>query len=264
MTSYFNWTEAKKYEFACVVQKEKGHMKTDKSFKVKWTAILKSLKDKPSFSDLSIKYNALQNTFERFKEAVLKDCGISEEGANLSGLPEETPEYIKLMVCLAEQAYKQEQSSKTASTKKRTIQKGLLTHEAKELSNQGRSFNLDDPITASGGSKSSGSGDQLLNTSPLSSDSNDDKSSTVLRQVQRSKTFLEKFSESLAEMTKDDAVTLELENQEKAMELRHKEQEFQDRQEEKRRRLEMDARSLALQERQLALMEALLIQRQQN
>ena len=59
-------------------------MKTDVSYKVKWEKVLTELKAKENFSDLSIKYTALENTFERFQEAVLKDCGISEEGANLS------------------------------------------------------------------------------------------------------------------------------------------------------------------------------------
>jgi hypothetical protein len=88
-SSYFSWTEAKKYEFACLVQKEYGHRKTDVSYKIKWETILTKLKAKPNFSELSIKAPALQNAFERFKEQVLKECGISEEGANLSGLPEE-------------------------------------------------------------------------------------------------------------------------------------------------------------------------------
>ena len=68
MTSYFNWTEAKKYEFICLVQKENGHRKTDVSYKIKWETILTKLKDKTNFSELSIKAPALQNTFERFKE----------------------------------------------------------------------------------------------------------------------------------------------------------------------------------------------------
>ena len=106
MTSYFNWTEAKKYEFICLVQKESGHRKTDVSYKIKWETILTKLKAKSNFLELSIKAPALQNTFERFKDQVLKECGISEEGANLSGLPEEASEYVKLIVAMAEEEFK--------------------------------------------------------------------------------------------------------------------------------------------------------------
>ena len=86
MASYFNWTDANKYEFAALVHKEHGHMKTEETYNVKWEKILTKLKEKSNFSELKIKAPALRITFERFKDAVLKECGISEEGANLSGL----------------------------------------------------------------------------------------------------------------------------------------------------------------------------------
>ena len=91
-------------------------MKTDVSYKVKWETILTELKAKENFSDLSTKYTALQTTFDRFQEAVLKECGISEEGANLSGLPADASEYVKLIVSMAEEGHKRSFVAKNKKT----------------------------------------------------------------------------------------------------------------------------------------------------
>jgi hypothetical protein len=57
-------------------------MKNEETYNVKRERILTKLKEKSKFSGLIIKAPALRNTFERFKDdAVLKECGISEEGA---------------------------------------------------------------------------------------------------------------------------------------------------------------------------------------
>jgi protein-tyrosine-phosphatase len=100
-------------------------MKTDVSYKVKWETILTELKAKENFSDLSIKSTALQTTFDRFQEAVLKECGISEEGANLSGLPAEPSAYVKLIVSMAEKEHKRAHQAERKDIKKKTFQKGL-------------------------------------------------------------------------------------------------------------------------------------------
>ena len=78
-------------------------MKTEETYNVKWEKILTKLKEKSNFSELSIKAPALRNTFERFKDAV---CGISEEGANLSGLKAEASAYVQLIVSMAEEEHK--------------------------------------------------------------------------------------------------------------------------------------------------------------
>ena len=242
MTSYFNWTEAKKYKIICLVQKENGHRKTDVSYKIKWETIVIKLKDETNFSELSIKAPALQDTFERFKEQVLKERGISQEGANLSELPAEASEYVKLIVAMAEEELKRSVEAKSSANKKKTIQKGLLTHEVKALKSQGQSFNLADdssiPVATVGGNTTVES--DLSPDSNSSSSSADSKagSRSGVVQVMRGKNFMDKFTESIAALTEDDQQAKELEKQCKEMELRHKDQEFQDRQEEKRRRLE--------------------------
>jgi hypothetical protein len=148
MSSYFTWTEAKMHEFMCLVQKENGHMKTNVSFKDKWDKILSLLKAKPGFTEISIQSTALKNTYLRFKETVLKECGISEEGANLSGLPEEASEYVKLVVCMAKQEFTRAQTSKSDARKKKKFMKGLLTHEVNAHLNHGVINKCEDIETA--------------------------------------------------------------------------------------------------------------------
>ena len=244
-------------------------MKTEETYNAKWEKILSKLKEKSNFSELSIKSSALRNTYERFKDAVLKEHGISEEGANLSGLPEEPSAYVKLIVSMAEEEHKRAHQAERKDKKKKTFQKGLLTHEVLALTTQGKTFiNLDDPIiTKSGDCDAANEKEGSPSLSPSSSitvPETSSKRSVVEDQKKKpsppkvGKTFMDKFAETMAAFNEEDASTLQLENQAREMELRHKEQEFQDRQEEKRRRLELEERGMALQERQLAVMEALL------
>jgi hypothetical protein len=164
---------------------------------------------------------------------------------------------------MAEEEHKRAYQVERKDKKKKTIQKGLLTHEVLALTTQGKPFiNLDDPITKSDVSEmdsSSPSSSKSTSTVPA-----DNSSQTTVDKKKKpsqpkvGKTIVDKFTEAITSIAQDDESTLQLENQAKEMELRHKEQEFQDRQEEKRRRLELEERSMALQERQLAVMEALL------
>jgi hypothetical protein len=237
-------------------------MKTEETYNVKWEKILTKLKEKSNFSELSIKAPALRNTF---KDAVLKECGISEEGANLSGLKAEASAYVQLIiVSMAEEEHKRAYQAERKDKKKMTIQKGLLTHEVLALTTQGKPFiNLDDPITKSDVSEKDSSSPSST-TSSITVPADNSSQTTVDKkkkpsQSKMGKTIVDKFTEAMTSIAQDDESTLQLENQQaKEMELRYKEQEFQDRQEEKRRRLELEERSMALQERQLAVMEALL------
>jgi hypothetical protein len=115
---YFNWTEQRKHRFACIVQKYDGHKKTAETMKDKWAKILSKVEsEQDMFVGLSIKQDALKNQFDRLKQQVLKECGISEEGANLSGLPEEGSEYQNMMICLAKEDWQVENSKKDRKDK---------------------------------------------------------------------------------------------------------------------------------------------------
>ena len=65
------------------------------------------IKDGPGTDDfalLDIVPVALQNHFKRNMKEIMKKHGISEEGANLSGLPELPSEYESLMNASKQQA----------------------------------------------------------------------------------------------------------------------------------------------------------------
>mmetsp|Transcript_27123 Transcript_27123/g.37263 ORF Transcript_27123/g.37263 Transcript_27123/m.37263 type:complete len:284 (-) Transcript_27123:42-893(-) len=266
---YFNWTETSKLKFATVVQKYNGHKKTADTFKDKWSKIHSKIMSEVMFAGLSIKEDALKNQFNRFKEAVLKDCGISEEGANLTGLPEEASTYTKLMVALAKENYDQKHAKKSQNLKKKKA-----THELTSLNAQGEfhardlMHDLSDPnivVTEQSSSPSTLSGNESEDTT-ITKDSNSNSSANKLRKsvIKRGLTFMDKLVEFIDKIAVVDLNMMALELRERELKLFQDTQEFNDRQEEKRRKLELDEeerrrrldwneRSLKLQEQQMAL-----------
>ena len=103
--SYFTWTEDKKYTLAKLALRYEGYKSSDKPHNEKWETILEKMKTKTEFSDLVIQPLALQNRFKRMQKDALKAAGISMEGANLSGLPEEPSELVTLLSNMAREVY---------------------------------------------------------------------------------------------------------------------------------------------------------------
>jgi hypothetical protein len=221
---YFNWTEPRKHRFAIIVQKYDGHKKTGETMKDKWAKILSKVEsEQEMFAGLAIKQEGLKNQFDRLKQQVLKECGISEEGANLSGLPEEGSEYQKLMICLAKEDWQIENCKKDKKDKKRGVQKALLTHEYGGLQQQGQIL-LGDMVLASDFSPHAAN--FSLATSNLEAMESSQPSSTLSSAsqtanpssktaVKKGKTIMEKFSETTAAILQEDPVFLDLERQKK-------------------------------------------------
>ena len=103
--TYFTWTDDKKYTLAKLVLRHEGYKSTDRAHTEKWDIILTKLKLKPEFADLDIQPLALQNHFKRMQKDVMKSAGISMEGANLSGLPEEPSELVTLLSNMAKEIF---------------------------------------------------------------------------------------------------------------------------------------------------------------
>ena len=112
--------------------------------KGKWEMVLTRLKtnypikDGPGTDDfalLDIVPVALQNHFKRNMKEIMKKHGISEEEANLSGLPELPSEYESLMITMAKDEFKE----KRQLEKERISEKGS-NKEAHGL-NQSRRIN---------------------------------------------------------------------------------------------------------------------------
>lgn len=137
-TTYFRWTDPLKEILADLVNKNQGHLKTDETMETKWKRIVEKLQTRSDFSGLQISWQSLQNQFKRFLEATLKEYGVSEEGANLSGLPEEASNYVKLLVAMAEEKQNLDSMKKAELVKKKRKAQALLTHENVELHRQGQ------------------------------------------------------------------------------------------------------------------------------
>ena len=131
---YFDWTEEKNYTLALLVLKYKGYKTTD----IKWETILDKIKTKPGFDDLAIKPIPLQTHFNRMQEETLRACGISMEGANLSGLEEEPSELVKLLINMAEEVSKGKKHKVVEKKKKAEKNKAMTMYEKLKLAEQGR------------------------------------------------------------------------------------------------------------------------------
>jgi len=140
---YFDWTEEKKYVLAQLVLKYKGYKTTETKHIEKWETILEKLLLKPGFEELDIKPIPLQTQFKRMQEETLKSCGISVEGANLSGLDEEPSELVTLMCNMAEEVAGAKQCRDLKKQKKAEKNKAMTMYEKLQLADQGRGVKQD-------------------------------------------------------------------------------------------------------------------------
>ena len=135
---YFDWTEEKNYTLALLLLKYKGYKTTDIKQLEKWETILDKIKTKPGFDDLAIKPIPLQTHFKRMQEETLRACGISMEGANLSGLEEEQSELVKLLINMAEDLSKEKKHKGNGKKKKAEKNKAMTIYEKLQLAEQWR------------------------------------------------------------------------------------------------------------------------------
>jgi hypothetical protein len=119
------------------VNRNKAYKKTEQSMEVKWKSILDRITLMPQLIGISCTWQTLQTQFNRFKDDVLKELQISEEGANLSGLANEPSEFQFLMVNMAEELFEQKHSAQHKKDKKQQLQAALITHEKSSLTTQG-------------------------------------------------------------------------------------------------------------------------------
>ena len=129
----FYWTEDLLFILAKEVHYARAYKHTkNTAMKGKWEMVLTRLKtnypikDGPGTDDfalLDIVPVALQNHFKRNMKEIMKKHGISEEGANLSGLPELPSEYESLMITMAKDEFKEKSKRKRESAKKEATKK---------------------------------------------------------------------------------------------------------------------------------------------
>ena len=92
--SYHQWNKAQKMALAQAVLRREAHLKrSNLTFKERYELVAIDLQRLPLFTGVALQFPQLQVAFRRHSEKVLKDCGISEEGANLSGLEKDLSSY---------------------------------------------------------------------------------------------------------------------------------------------------------------------------
>jgi hypothetical protein len=81
---YIVWTEDMKLLLAKYASRFEGFKKSKESMEKKWTVIADKLMLTEEFKGKQLVWSSLKIQFFRLQEIVLKETGISEEGANLS------------------------------------------------------------------------------------------------------------------------------------------------------------------------------------
>lgn len=221
---YFPWSDETKYRLAYIVQKHSAHKKSEISMKDKWQNVLNELKGIAAFSTLSITSDALKNAYKRQGELVLKELGISDDSANLSGL-KPISDYQKLVVDLATEVYDQQQAVKSANSKKAKIKEGVLKHESAGLAAQGVAA-FTPQVKVEKDEQQSSAGSNITSTSSP-----------------RGSWF--DLQKKMIDLTEDEE-DVELERAEKRQKLRHDEEEHAMRMQERAASLEMQKALLAL------------------
>jgi hypothetical protein len=138
MAPNFRWSERAKLRLAQLTEKYKGYIRSDEKMTDKWLTILRKLKENSDFDDLIITPKALQTQFDRTTKELLQKYAISEEGANLSGLPASCSEHDRLVLKMAKTVHDKKQAIKEKNKKKKKKEKAMLTHEKTAMKGQGQ------------------------------------------------------------------------------------------------------------------------------
>ena len=228
----------------------------------------------------------MQTSFQRFLKDVLKDAGISEEGANLSGLDDPT-EYQKIMIDMAKEIHGLKETKRQKKEKDDKKRKEILTHEndyllqqrkvsdpalylpAKRKTNKGfeiengsdegsGSNNDEESYGSNNGESSESEGDEKNTahrksaTTPRASQSQNKKnpSSAVSAITNKSKTS-NSFMSMMIDLTREDPELIQAEIEDKKQKRFHDEEEHKQRMELNERRFSLEERQLAAEEKRL-------------
>ena len=147
--SYISWTDEKKFQVALLASKYEAYKKSDRSMEDKWKEVLKRCLEKPVFSDWISDpptWSSLQTALSRWTAESEKKYGISEEGANLSGLsgcPETADEFTKLILSMAEDRDRSKEEKAKEKEAEQVKKAAIFTHETAQLNLQGKLRNSD-------------------------------------------------------------------------------------------------------------------------
>jgi hypothetical protein len=175
------WTEQMKYKLAKEVNRAVAYMTTKDSMETKFKIVLNKLEGDDAFEGINISVKALMNQYRRLSADVLKELGISEEGANLSGLDESPSDYQQLMIDMERKRQKSSKEKLNLKLKKKSQTKLLGSIEHQGLQSQGSiGASLGLPTASSSSSSSQSTHHQTPDASDsvISMSISDDGSST--------------------------------------------------------------------------------------
>jgi len=132
------WNDARSLALLSAILKHKAHKKTDTTLQLKMKAVVKDLKDHHLFYDYDRDCFDNQETFDvkwkRIRKTVTKKFALESEGANLSGLDDDSvSEVEKLCISMIEDDMKTKADA--AAAKEATIKKNqsMLSFEGSIL-----------------------------------------------------------------------------------------------------------------------------------
>jgi hypothetical protein len=247
---YNRWTDEMKHRLAQLVLRYKGYKKTTgETMESKWQTINDMLLADGEFMKLvpvglKLDSKSLHQNFRRFSDAVLDKFGISAEGANLSGLPEEPSPYELLMVNMAQEVAETKCAKVGLKEKKMKLQENLLTHEKGGLLAQNKITQSSTSLLPAVEDVSTPD-DNVVNRVEL--DSITDSSSLKSGNKKRGATFFDQFDRATFDLFEEtpeiqNLTKVKLEKEIEAIERQHVREE---------RQTDLNDRLLKLQEDQL-------------
>jgi hypothetical protein len=276
--SNIRWTPEMKFKLAFYASKHKAYIKSTESMADKWKKVLESLTKDSEFDNENFKSSppatdTLSITFKRHKDEVLKELGISEEGANLSGYEGEPSSFQLLMINMEEEIQKNAFKIKAATLKEKTKQDAIFTHENDLLKNQmnisNSSFNAqddfeksqsisdDEEIDGPSGITSSVPSAKKTPKTPTSNVTvTTTNSASIKKENKWTGGFGGSFMNSLVDLTKDDPAIIAEEIEEKKQKRKHDQDRHEFEMAKAQKLLDMEERRLELEERRMKLEEA--------
>ena len=259
--SGLSWTEQHLFILAGVVKQKLAYKKSDDTMAVKFQLVADELfSGKYSIfpPHLKIQGPAVNRKFLRLWSSVKAATALEEEGANLSGLPEEAAESFKLVYNMIVEVMQSDNEKKAVTEKQRQRNNQMLTHESSMLASALHrvaatpSSSSDAIIAPESRGVRSVSSDMFGDV--LSSDSEDDGNrhhevaKKVIIKSTPNKSIEQTKAVDLVSLLKKDPRMVEIELAEREYNLKRRKQEDEAQDEErKRQRLKEDQMTAILQ-----------------
>jgi hypothetical protein len=129
------WTPMREMTLVTVVMKYKAHKKTkEATMEDKWGLVSQELSLHGSFAEFKLDAKKSVETFKkkysRLRSDVEKRYSLTEEGANLSGLPETASEVEQILYNIIVDQLTTEREKAVVTAKQKKREASMLTHEA--------------------------------------------------------------------------------------------------------------------------------------